>query len=95
MATATVSVRMDAELKKRFEDICDEMGMSMSTAMNIFARKTVREYRIPFEIDVERPNEETLKAFEEEEDMLKHPERYKFYDDVDEMFAEILSDDEV
>lgn len=65
MASTNVNIRMDADLKKQFEAFCADMGMSMSTAFNIFAKKTVREYRIPFEIGAEIPNEETRKAIEE------------------------------
>lgn len=87
----TVSIRMNAELKQQFESFCNDMGLTMTAAMNLFARKTVREYRIPFEIGGERPNADTLEAMREVEDMKKHPERYKGYTDVDVMFKEILS----
>lgn len=87
----TVSIRMNAELKQQFESFCNDMGLTMTAAMNLFARKTVREYRIPFEIGGERPNADTLEAMHEVEDMKKHPERYKGYTDVDVMFKEILS----
>lgn len=50
MASVNVNFRMDSELKKQFESFCEEMGLTMTTAFNIFARKTVRENRIPFEI---------------------------------------------
>lgn len=50
MANVNVNIRMDSELKKQFESFCEEMGLTMTTAFNIFARKTVRENRIPFEI---------------------------------------------
>ena len=87
----TVSIRMNAELKQQSESFCNDMGLTMTAAMNLFARKTVREYRIPFEIGGERPNADTLEAMREVEDMKKHPERYKGYTDVDVMFKEILS----
>ena len=64
MAQTNVNIRMDADLKKQFESFCADMGMTMTTAFNIFARKAVREYRIPFEIGGNRPNEETKKAIE-------------------------------
>lgn len=57
--TININIRMDAELKHQFEAFCADMGMSMSTAFNLFAKKAVREYRIPFEIGASRPNEET------------------------------------
>lgn len=40
---------------------------------------------------MEIPNEETLEALAEVEDMKKHPDKYKLYTDVDEMFRELLS----
>ena len=43
MAQATFSVRMDAILKREFEELCNEFGMNMSTAINVFARAVVRE----------------------------------------------------
>lgn len=52
MAQATFSIRMDAEIKKEFESLCKEFGMSPSTAFNLFARAVVRERKIPFEIAV-------------------------------------------
>ena len=50
MAQAMVNFRMDAELKKAMEQTCQEMGLSMTTAFTIFAKKVSREKRIPFEI---------------------------------------------
>ena len=56
MANTNINIRMDIDLKRQFEAFCADMGMSMSTAFTIFARKAVREYRIPFEIDGIAPN---------------------------------------
>jgi len=50
MAQTTVNVRMDATLKKQMERLCGELGMSISTAVTIFAKTAVREQRIPFEL---------------------------------------------
>ena len=50
MAQTTICIRIDADLKKAFEKFCDSIGMSMSTAVNIFIKKSVGEQRIPFEI---------------------------------------------
>ena len=50
MAQATFSVRMDDALKSQFENLCEVFGMSMTTAINVFARAVVRERKIPFEI---------------------------------------------
>ena len=44
---------MDADVKKRMERACSEMGLSMSAAFTIFAKKVGREYRIPFEVSAD------------------------------------------
>lgn len=53
MAQAIVNFRMDSDLKKSMEQVCREMGMSMTTAFTIFATKVSRERRIPFEINAD------------------------------------------
>ncbi len=55
MAQATFSVRMDDGLKKDFDHLCSDFGMSMSTAITIFAKAVVRERKIPFEISASDP----------------------------------------
>jgi addiction module RelB/DinJ family antitoxin len=50
MALSTFSVRMDETLKKQFDLLCSDFGMSASTAFNVFAKTVVRERKIPFEI---------------------------------------------
>ena len=55
MAQATFSVRMDDRLKKDFENLCSDFGMSMSTAITVFAKAVVRERKIPFEISAYDP----------------------------------------
>lgn len=50
MSQSTFSVRMDENLKEEFDTLCTDFGMSMSTAINVFARAVVRERKIPFEI---------------------------------------------
>jgi DNA-damage-inducible protein J len=53
MAQAMVNFRMDEELKKKMEQTCVNMGMSMTTAFTIFAKKVTNEKRIPFEINAD------------------------------------------
>ena len=54
MAQASVSIRMDADLKRQFDEFCSEIGMTMTTAFCVFAKTAVRERKIPFEISAER-----------------------------------------
>lgn len=50
MAMVNVNIRMDKDLKTRFEEFCKNIGMTMSTAVSVFARESVEERRIPFTI---------------------------------------------
>lgn len=53
MAQVLVNFRLDEDDKKGMEEVCRELGMSMSTAFTIFAKKVRRERRIPFEISID------------------------------------------
>lgn len=92
MASTNINIRMDADLKRQFEAFCADMGMTMTTAFNIFARKAVREYRIPFEISGDIPNAETIEAIQEVKKMKENPGLGKTYSDIDQMMEELLSD---
>ena len=64
MSQATFSVRMDNSLKNQFETLCNDFGMNMSTAINVFARAVVRERRIPFDIVSLEPDITRQKALQ-------------------------------
>ena len=51
--TVNVNFRLDETDKKRMENVCNELGLSMSAAFTIFAKKMGREHRIPFEVSVD------------------------------------------
>ena len=53
MAQAMINFRMDEELKKNMEETCKDLGLSMTTAFTIFAKKMIREKRIPFDVSVD------------------------------------------
>lgn len=53
MAQTTVSVRMDDALKKEFDSVCTDLGLSMTTAITMLAKKMTREKRLPFEVSID------------------------------------------
>ena len=63
--TTNLNIRVDEELKREAEAIFAELGLNMSTAMNIFLRYSVRYGGIPFELRIEKPNAETLSAIDD------------------------------
>lgn len=55
MASTVVNFRLDEDTKRDMEVVCEEMGITMSAAFNIFAKTVVRERRIPFEVRANVP----------------------------------------
>lgn len=53
MANVNVNFRLDKDVKDAMESACKDMGLSMSAAFTIFAKKVARERRIPFEISAD------------------------------------------
>lgn len=53
MSQSTVNVRIDDDLKQSFDDVCNELGLSMSSAITVFVRKVCREHRIPFDVSLD------------------------------------------
>ncbi len=51
--TVNVNFKLDADVKKSMEQACAELGLSMSAAFTVFAKKVGREKRIPFEVSVD------------------------------------------
>ena len=52
MSTTAISIRLDSDIKKQFENLCKEFGLSTNAAFNLFARTVVREQAIPFPISL-------------------------------------------
>ena len=72
MAQTLVNVRMDEEIKKKMEETCKELGITMSTAFNIFARKMCRERRIPFDVSIDPLySENNMKILDESKKQLE------------------------
>jgi len=90
MAQTNINIRMDEALKRDFDDLCQDLGLTMTAAFTVFAKTVVRRQRIPFEIARDMPNAETIEAIEEVQAMKKDPSLGKTYTDVDEMIKELL-----
>ena len=69
MSQATISIRVDQTLKKNFDSLCEDFGISTSAAFNIFMKTVVRERRIPFEIRSESETQKRMRALEVFEEM--------------------------
>ena len=65
MATTNLNIRVDKVIKDQADRIYSELGMNMTTAINMFLRTTIREQGIPFSLKLDVPNEVTAAAIEE------------------------------
>ena len=91
MATVNMSIRMDTELKKQADAMLSDMGLNMTTAMNMFLRQVVRQGKIPFEIATDIPNAETIAAIKEMDDIIKGKKSAKRYSSIKELFEDLES----
>jgi len=75
--TVTISIRLDKDIKRESEFLFSELGMTMTTAINVFLRRCLMENALPFEVGLYRPNAKTAEAIEELEAMKRGevPER--------------------
>jgi len=72
MAQVLVNIRMDEDLKKSMEETCRTLGLNMTTAFTIFAKKVSREQRIPFDVSVDPfYSERNLAAIDEAAGQIK------------------------
>ena len=88
MASTNFSVRMDSEIKKQCEALYGELGMNLTTAINVFLRQSLRAGGFPFEVRLDQPNKETIAAMLEAERIAKDTS-IKHYSDVEEALREL------
>ncbi len=92
MAKISTNISLDADVKAQAQALFADLGLDLSTAVNLFLRQSVRENAIPFSIRRYTPNEETAAAIREVRRMKADPSLGKTYPDVDTMMQELLAD---
>lgn len=78
MNTTKLNIRIDKFTKEQAEKIFNQLGLNMTTAINMFLIATIRENGIPFELKLDTPNKETIEAIEEGRKMLKDSNTPKY-----------------
>ena len=92
MAKVSTNISIDADVKRQAQELFSELGLDLSTAINIFLKKAVAWHGIPFEVSTEVPNEVTIAAMDEFDDMMKNPQNYKRYPSFKSALSEVLED---
>lgn len=86
MATTNLNIRTDKDVKDQAERIFNELGLTLTTAINMFLRTTIREHGIPFSLKLDVPNEMTAAAIEEGR-RIASDSSVKGYSSMDELKA--------
>ena len=85
MAKVSTSISIDADVKAQAQALFADFGLDLSTAINIFLRQSIRENCIPFSIQREVPNADTISAMREADDMANHPEQYETFHSMEDL----------
>ena len=88
MSTVPTQVRIDENLKKQAVELFSQLGMDMSSAMNIFLKQCVMRGGLPFAVEIPQYKSEVLEAMEEAKKISRDP-NIKGYTDLKEMFEDL------
>lgn len=91
--TSVINVNVDSNIKKEATAILKDLGLNMSTAINMFLTQVIKRDGIPFEIRNPKPSAELLEALKEAEEIEKHPEKYPSYDNITDLKKALLDDE--
>ena len=92
MANTNITMRIDENLKAQLQDLMSDLGLDMTTFFTMAAKQAIREQALPFNVSREIPNKETIEAFQEVEEMKKHPEKVKSYSSFSDLLNEVKQD---
>lgn len=90
MTTTNLNIRTDKDIKEAAEQVFSEFGLTMTAAVNMFLRQSIRENGIPFSLKLDRPNKETVKAID---DAINHRDVIGTYDTVDDFMEALHAED--
>lgn len=88
MNKINTNISVDPILKKQSTKLFNQLGLDFSTAINMFLKQAIVRNGLPFEVSLDdeyyEPNETTLAAMAEEEEMRTNPKKYKRYKSFNE-----------
>lgn len=90
MATTNITMRMDTVIKAQLQELMSDLGLDMTTFFTMAAKQAIREQRIPFEISMNIPNVETIKAIED----IRHGRNLsRSFSSVEELMEDLNAED--
>lgn len=90
--TDIINIRIEPNLKKEVEETLNDLGMNIADAVTVFFKQIVMTEGIPFLIQKPRYNKETIEAIQEANEMMKNPDKYKSFNNIEELMEDLNSD---
>ena len=87
------TVRINDKIKDEVTPILDDLGLSLSEAINVFLRQVIMTESITFTIKKTKYSAEMIAAIKEADEMLKNPEKYKSFNNVDDLMEDLNTDE--
>ena len=87
--TSAINVNVDTKVKEEATAILKDLGLNMSTAINMFLVQIIKKDGIPFEIRNPKPTKNLVKALNELEDMEQGKKKYKKFDTVEDLLKDL------
>lgn len=84
MATAPTQIRIDADIKKQATDLFNDLGLDMSSAVNLFLHQCVLRGGLPFRVEIPRYTQRTLDAMDEARRISRDPD-VRGYTNMDDL----------
>ncbi len=93
MATSAINVNVDTQIKEKATSILKDLGLNMSTFINIALTQVVKKDGIPFEIVNPKPSKTTMQALKEAEDIISGKVQVPSYTNREDLKKALLSND--
>lgn len=91
--TSAINVNVDSKIKEEATNILKDLGLNMSTFINMALTQVVKRNGVPFEVVNPEPSKELLEALKEAKEMIDNPNKYPRYSNSEELKKALLTDD--
>lgn len=89
--TSAINVQVNKQDKEQATIILNDLGLNMSTAINMFLKQIIKTDGLPFEVSNKKPSKALLKALKEGEDILSGKKKSKGYTNIDDLIKDLNS----
>lgn len=91
--TSVINVNVDSKIKEEATNILKDLGLNMSTFINMALTQVVKRNGVPFEVVNSKLSKELLEALKETKAMINNPDKYPRYSNSEDLKKALLSDD--